>query len=60
ANILNIIKNNKNICPLTVFNLYRENFDEITFTYFSYGLDWLFICGAIDIDEFGNIKNAVS
>ncbi|WP_425608871.1 ABC-three component system middle component 6 [Vibrio mediterranei] len=56
ANIITILKSNRNICPLAVFNIYRDDFDEITFTYFSYGLDWLFICGAIDIDEFGNIK----
>ncbi|WP_413743245.1 ABC-three component system middle component 6 [Vibrio cholerae] len=36
--------------------MYVEQFDNITFTYFSYGLDWLFICGAINIDEFGNVK----
>lgn len=56
ANILTILKHNSNICPLSVFNIYREKFDDITFTYFSYGLDWIFICGAINIDELGNIE----
>ncbi|EGR2037484.1 ABC-three component system middle component 6 [Vibrio cholerae] len=55
ANILKLI-NSDGICPLILFNMYVEQFDNITFTYFSYGLDWLFICGAINIDEFGNVK----
>ncbi|EGR3275384.1 TPA: ABC-three component system middle component 6 [Vibrio parahaemolyticus] len=56
ANILTIIKNSRDMCPLAAFDIYREKYGDITFTYFSYGLDWLFICAAIDIDESGNIK----
>ncbi|WP_412034471.1 ABC-three component system middle component 6 [Vibrio sp. Vb1980] len=57
ANILAILSSekNNNACPLSVFDLYIEKFNDITFTYFSYGLDWLFICGAIEIDNDGNI-----
>ncbi len=57
ANVIKIILNHqfKAISPILLFNSYIK-LEELSFSYFMYGLDWLFISGVIELTESGDIK----
>jgi len=57
ANLIEIIKaDEKEALPtLDLFKKYNENYEVISFAYFNFGLDWLFIVGAVDITHTGEI-----
>lgn len=58
GNILNVIHSYQfdAIDPLILFRKYSDFYDKLSFSYLMYGLDWLFMIGAIDMNENGDIK----
>lgn len=58
ANLLTLIKNHqfKAICPSLLFSKYGESYDEISFSYFIHGLDWLYIIGAVQLTPSGDVS----
>ncbi len=58
ANILTAFKkaDKKLIEPLELYEVFKGFNQNISLSYFYFGLDWLFMIDAIELDEFGNIK----
>ncbi|MEZ9257444.1 ABC-three component system middle component 6 [Vibrio splendidus] len=57
SNLVNLIRHHqfKSICPSLLFNKYCDNYDDISFSYFIYGLDWLYIIGTIRLTQSGDV-----
>lgn len=57
SNVIMIMNNHtfNKIDPIVLYNKYCENFGVISFSYFMYGLDWLFICNLINITNDGDV-----
>lgn len=58
ANILTILREYpfESINPLILMSKYNEKFDDISFSYMMFGLDWLFIIDAIKNTDNGDIE----
>ena len=58
ANIIVTIRSHQflAISPLELFKKYNDNHDSISFAYFNFSLDWLFITEAVELTEKGDIK----
>lgn len=48
--------NEESIDPIKLFDLFHSSTSRTSITYFYYGLDWLYLINAIELDDFGNIK----
>jgi hypothetical protein len=46
----------KSIDPIRLFDLFNSRTNKVSITYFYFGLDWLYLLDAIELDGFGNIK----
>ena len=44
------------VSPLELFCSYKAAHGEISFAYFNFGLDWLFILDVVELTEKGDIK----
>lgn len=57
GNILGIFQsgNVPPIAPLMLFNIYHKKYNDISFSYFSFALDWLFIAGTIELNDSGDL-----
>ena len=57
ANILSVLLSNIEgpIDPLELFETVKEN-NDLSLSYFIFGLDWLYMIGSIELTEFGDIK----
>ncbi len=58
ANILTAFNNieKKLIDPLELYEIFEADNESISISYFYFGLDWLFLVNAVELDGFGNIK----
>lgn len=58
ANIISILNdsNGRSIDPIKLFKLFHECSSKVSIEYFYFGLDWLYLIDAVDMDSFGNIK----
>lgn len=57
ANIINLLKSGKHnsIDPLGLYVEYKKKHQDISLSYVLFGLDWLFIIGAIESTPTGDI-----
>lgn len=58
ANILSAfnIADKKLIDPLELYEIFETYNGDISISYFYFGLDWLFVVNAVELDGFGNLK----
>ena len=58
ANLISTLKEQQFVCisPLDLFDNYKETHGSISFAYFNFGLDWLFMLGVIELTKSGDIK----
>lgn len=58
ANILTILKNYpfESVNPLIIMSQYNEKYNEISFSYLMFGLDWLFVINTIKLTETGDVQ----
>ncbi|WP_319017547.1 ABC-three component system middle component 6 [Pseudomonas sp. EggHat1] len=56
--ILSTLKNNNfsEMSPLLLHREFNLAYDEVSFAYFMYALDWLFIAGCIELTKSGDIS----
>ncbi|AQM69542.1 ABC-three component system middle component 6 [Vibrio campbellii] len=57
SNIMSLINQHQfnSIEPLSLYNAYCERIEYISISYFLFGLDWLYISGLAESNEFGDI-----
>jgi len=58
AAILDVLRDSykKPIDPIRLFDLFHSRNNKVSISYFYFGLDWLYLLNAIELDSFGNIK----
>lgn len=58
ANILTVLREYpfESINPLILMSKYNEKFEDVSFSYMMFGLDWLFIIDAIKNTDNGDIE----
>lgn len=58
ANIIKLLVSGKHnvIDPLNLYEEYRSYHPDVSLSYVLFGLDWLFIIGAIELTSMGDIK----
>ena len=44
------------INPKILYRKYNDTYKEISFSYLMFGLDWLFLAGAITLTDSGDVK----
>lgn len=57
ANILYVLRSSDLVVndPLELFDVFKTNNRNISLAYFNFGLDWLYMIGAIELTDSGNI-----
>ena len=58
ANILFVLRSLENmpVDPLELFEKFKISNENVSLAYFNFGLDWLYMVGAIELTESGDIK----
>lgn len=58
ANILTILRDYpfESVNPLIIMSKYSEQYNEISFSYLIFGLDWLFLIDSIKLTESGDVQ----
>ncbi|MGI2819603.1 ABC-three component system middle component 6 [Vibrio fluvialis] len=57
ARIIEVIKSSpyNRVCTLKLYESYCSTYEEISFSYISLALDWLFITSIVDINDTGEL-----
>lgn len=57
GNVLSILSSNihGSMSVSYLFDVYEKNYQAVSYPYFIYSLDWLFIISAIDLNENGDL-----
>lgn len=58
ADILAVLRgaSDKSIDPIMLFDLFQRRSNKVSIAYFYFGLDWLYLLNAIELDNVGNIR----
>ena len=58
ANILTILRDYpfESVNPLIIMGEYNEKYNEISFSYLMFGLDWLFLIDTLRLTESGDVQ----
>ena len=58
ANILKTLRDYpfESVNPLILMSKYNDQFDEVSFSYLMFGLDWLFLIDTIKLTDTGDIQ----
>lgn len=58
ANILKTLRDYpfESVNPLILMSKYNDQFDEISFSYLMFGLDWLFLIDTIKLTDTGDVQ----
>ncbi|WP_415766106.1 ABC-three component system middle component 6 [Pseudomonas sp. ZB1P45] len=59
GNILEILAALKlgSVSPVELYRRYKLEYEDISLSYLMYGLDWLFVVGAVELTETGDVMS---